>query len=85
MDLVGGLVAICYFPIYKGNLIIPIDEVIFFRGVQPQPPTVVFFCGAVPSAAIRICHVGRPDGLVTWVFFGMCRAGFLQRSTDGCK
>ena len=36
--LVGGLVAIFYFPIYKGNLIIPTDELIFFKGVA-QPPT----------------------------------------------
>ena len=31
--LVGGLVAIFYFPINIGSLIIPIDELIFFRGV----------------------------------------------------
>ena len=31
--LIGGLVAIFYFPINIGLLIIPIDEVIFFRGV----------------------------------------------------
>ena len=37
-DLVGGLVAILYFPINIGFLIIPIDELIFFRGVA-QPPT----------------------------------------------
>ena len=37
-NLVGGLVAILYFPIFVGNVIIPIDEVIFFRGVA-QPPT----------------------------------------------
>ena len=36
--LVGGLVAIFYFPINIGCLIIPIDELIFFRGVT-QPPT----------------------------------------------
>ena len=36
--LVGGLVAIFYFPRNIGNLIIPIDELIFFRGVA-QPPT----------------------------------------------
>ena len=36
--LVGGLVAIFYFPINIGFLIIPIDELIFFRGVA-QPPT----------------------------------------------
>ena len=34
----GGLVAIFYFPINIGLLIIPIDELIFFRGVA-QPPT----------------------------------------------
>ena len=28
----------CIFP-YIGNFIIPIDGLIFFRGVQPQPPT----------------------------------------------
>ena len=37
--LVGGLVAIFYFPIWLGNLIIPIDELIFFRGVAFKPPT----------------------------------------------
>ena len=31
--LVGGLVAIFYFPIIIGLLIIPIDDLIFFRGV----------------------------------------------------
>ena len=36
--LVGGLVAIFSFPIFIGNLIIPIDELIFFRGVA-EPPT----------------------------------------------
>ena len=39
--LLGGLVAIFYFPIFPrniGNVIIPIDELIFFRGVA-QPPT----------------------------------------------
>ena len=37
-SLVGGLVAIFYLPINIGFLIIPIDELIFFRGVA-QPPT----------------------------------------------
>ena len=37
--LVGGLVAIFYFPINIGFLIIPIDKLIFFRGFFPQPPT----------------------------------------------
>ena len=36
--LVGGLVAINFVFPYIGNLIIPIDELIFFRGVA-QPPT----------------------------------------------
>ena len=36
--LVGALVAIFYFPRNIGNVIIPIDELIFFRGVA-QPPT----------------------------------------------
>ena len=38
-SLVGGLVAIYCFPRNIGFLINPIDEVIFFRGVFPQPPT----------------------------------------------
>ena len=38
IQLVGGLVAIFYFPRNIGFLIIPIDEIIFFRGVA-QPPT----------------------------------------------
>ena len=37
--LVGGLVAIFYFPICKGNLIIPTDELLFFRGVAQRGPT----------------------------------------------
>ena len=37
--LVGGLVAIFYFPRNIGFLIIPIDELLFFRGVGIQPPT----------------------------------------------
>ena len=37
--LVGGLEhELFYFPIYEGNVIIPIDELIFFRGVD-IPPT----------------------------------------------
>ena len=36
--LVGGLEHQFYFPINIGFLIIPIDELIFFRGVA-QPPT----------------------------------------------
>ena len=36
--LVGGLVAIFYFPIYFGLLIIPIDFHIFQRGGE-KPPT----------------------------------------------
>ena len=38
LKLVGGLVNIVYFPINIGNVIIPINELIFFRGVA-QPPT----------------------------------------------
>ena len=38
--LVGGLEHQFYFPIYKGNVIIPIDELIFFRGVA-QPATSI--------------------------------------------
>ena len=38
-QLVGGLVAIFYCPINIGNVIIPNDELIFFRGVGIQPPT----------------------------------------------
>ena len=42
-----------YFPIYKGNVIIPIDELIFFRGVA-QPPTrngltMVYQCNVVET------------------------------------
>ena len=45
-SLVGGLVAINFIFPYIGNFIIPIDEVIFFRGVF-QPPTrkICDFCG----------------------------------------
>ena len=34
VNLVGGLVAMFYFPIYWVAFIIPLDELIFFRGVQ---------------------------------------------------
>ena len=37
LHLVGGLEHVI-FP-YMGNFIIPIDELIFFRGVFCQPPT----------------------------------------------
>ena len=39
--LVGGLVAIFYFPIYWEFPIIPIDELIFFRGVARNHQPVV--------------------------------------------
>ena len=42
--LVGGLVAIFYFPIQLGIIIIPMDELIFFRGVA-QPPTRYLWSG----------------------------------------
>ena len=55
LSLVGGLVAIFYCPINLGNLIIPIDELIFFRGVA-QPPTRYL----MTSWAVRIfTHIGR--------------------------
>jgi len=38
--LVGGLEHLDYFSHHIGNVIIPTDEVIFFRGVG-QPPTSV--------------------------------------------
>ena len=38
--LVGGLVAIFYFPINIGFLIIPIDVHIFQRGSKHQPVTI---------------------------------------------
>ena len=39
--LVGGLVAMFYFPMTIGNVLIPIDELIFFRGVTRSNLTVV--------------------------------------------
>ena len=44
--LVGGLDHFCFFFPYIGNVIIPTDELIFFRGVG-QPPTsisVLHYC-----------------------------------------
>ena len=41
--LVGGLVAIFYVPINIGILIIPIDELIFFRGVAKNHQPVLTF------------------------------------------
>ena len=51
--LVGGLVAIFYFPIYIGNVIIPIDVPIFKRGSNHQPVTNPMIRGAsgCPEAA----------------------------------
>ena len=43
LDLVGGLVAIFYFPIYWVSVLIPIDEVIFFRGVAQPPTSLILF------------------------------------------
>ena len=40
-SLVGGLVAIFYFPIQLGISIIPIDEIIFFRGVAKNHQPVI--------------------------------------------
>ena len=37
--VVGGLEHQFYFPMNLGLLIIPIDELIFFRGVAQKPPT----------------------------------------------
>ena len=48
---VGALVAILYFPLNIGNVIIPIDEIVFFRGVAQTPTSYVsgmvffFSCG----------------------------------------
>ena len=56
--LVGGLVAIFYFPINIGLLIIPIDELIFFRGVA-EPPTRFEFN---PIIDARTCHGMDLDG-----------------------
>ena len=39
--LVGGLVAILYFPINLGLRIIPIDELIYFRGVACHQPDTI--------------------------------------------
>ena len=39
--LVGGLVAIFGMFPYIGNFIIPVDELIFFRGVQNHQPVIV--------------------------------------------
>ena len=52
LSLVGGLVAINFIFPYIGLLIIPIDEVIFFRGVA-QPPTRSAFTRGTPSLSIR--------------------------------
>ena len=55
--LVGGLVAMFYFPINIGNLIIPVDELIFFRGVA-QPPTrfgsIPTVFGMIPSSLYEL-------------------------------
>ena len=53
--LLGGLVAMDLIFPYIGNLIIPIDELIFFRGVA-EPPTrkCVFFHKKTPRRFVTI-------------------------------
>ena len=64
--LVGGLVAINFiFPLISiniGNLIIPIDEVIFFRGVGIQPPTSHEKLRCFPSVSTLRGSYGRCKG-----------------------
>ena len=47
---------------YIGNVIIPIDELIFFRGVFPQPPTSIFRISenTSPPSSIRLVSE-RPE------------------------
>ena len=62
--LVGGLEHQFYFPINIGFLIIPIDELIFFRGVA-QPPTSH---GLVQNWWVWFwsCFLGDPKGDLFW-------------------
>ena len=78
----GGLVAIFYFPINIGNVIIPIDEVIFFRGVGIQPPTRIIgspmspvygqksHTTSWPAMAVCSCHTHRIHGagIFTYIY-----------------
>ena len=67
--LVGGLVAIFYFPINIGFLIIPIYELIFFRGVATTNQlfsgsslsTLAFFSTACPFPSPWARGSGRKD------------------------
>ena len=63
--LLGGewLPSMTYFPINIGNVIIPIDELIFFRGVVAQPPTStdpIFLAGG------SLCDISDPSPAIGW-------------------
>jgi len=38
---------------YIGNVIIPTDELIFFRGVGQPPTSDLWLCGSTPSPSVR--------------------------------
>ena len=75
-SLVGGLVAMFYFPRNIGNLIIPMDELIFFRGWpnhQPDqfPGTRLFYllwCSCRIHFAWTTKAAGCHRGLAAWSF-----------------
>ena len=86
--LVGGLVAIFYFPIYWVSMIIPTDEVIFFRGVA-QPPTChnyyylsVFLIHAWPKRYTQWIGVETTNQMVYFPIFlkASCKASRLEFS-----
>ena len=67
---------------YIGNVIIPTDELIFFRGVGLKPPTRVKSLGLYP-ALIRTSH-DKLRGQIIWV--SRCKTRFFRTyfSNMGC-
>ena len=87
--LVGGLEHQFYFPIDIGLLIIPIDELIFFRGVA-EPPTsnpcyTHFWYHRKATRMVWCFHDGHPENL-SCLFFGLqirCRWPLAPRTSFG--
>ena len=76
--LVGGLVAIVYFRRNIGLSIIPIDEVIFFRGVK-KPPTSYGY----PMKSRLLSHEIISVLRVPWLKSSVFRPMFVHPSSGG--
>ena len=64
--LVGGLVAIFYFPRNIGNVIIPIDELIFFRGVTLAHQPQEYDCHAIAVGSWLPWQISKSAPFAAW-------------------